>query len=474
MSVPLDRKGSSRRPGSLRRRLAALLAVTVAVVVLLVSGATYLLVAHQLARGQDVALLREATRIQRLIQTGSDFLASGSDTCVYASEPACTRVVTARDRVESGSAALHVTSKALVVARDGSGPAYYTVSAPGRHVRVVVLAVEKAEAVMVGIPTTTTDRTQSRVGLALILLGAVGILLSGLIGFVVAGFGLRPVGRLAESIDRVARTGDPRDGVSLVVDSVRNDELGRLSRSFTTMLEQLDLAQAAQRQLVADASHELRTPLTTLRTNIALLERTEGIPAQSRAVLQRAVGEELLSMQALVADLVDLARGAERQDPSEQVDLHAIVSEAVDAARRHWPGVTFAISAGSPSAHPSGVVDGSHARLERLVSVLLDNAGKYGGAARDVDGTAPVDVGLRVEESAVELTVADRGAGIPEDELERVFDRFYRSPTARSLPGSGLGLAIAQQIVAAHHGTISASRRDGGGTLVSVRLPVAG
>jgi two-component system sensor histidine kinase MprB len=435
------------------------LAVTVAVVVLVVAGGTYLLVVQQLDRGQDVALLREATRIQRLIQTGSDFLASGSDSCRYAAEPACTRVVTAADHVESGDAAMHVTRAALDVAEHGGGPVYSTVAAPGRDVRVVVVPVDAGRAVMVGLPTTTTERTVTRVGTALLLLGALGILLSGVIGYIVAGIGLRPVRLLAAAVDRVARSRDPH--VASLLDVRRNDELGRLSRSFRTMLDELASAQEAQRRLVQDASHELRTPLTTLRTNIALLERRDALPAETRHRLERAVADEVVALQSLVADLVDLARDGEATDPPQRVALADVVAAAVPVAARRWPSTRFRVrSTGCDQ------VLGSEAALERLVGVLLDNAGKHGGGG-------DVDVVVEHRDGVVGLAVSDRGPGIDEADLERVFDRFFRADGARRLPGSGLGLAIARRITDDHGGTVTASRRPGGGTTITVRMPAA-
>lgn len=460
-----------RRGGSLRSRLAAVLAVTVAMVVLVVAVVTYAVVAYQLGRSQDVALLREATRIQRLLQTGSDFLASGSDACLYAAEPACTRTFSARDHIEGGRAVLRITPEALSVAEHGGGPAFATVDAPGRRVRTVVLSTTSGSAVMVGIPTTTTDQTLDRTGFALLVLGVVGILLSGLIGHFVAGWGLRPVRQLAVSIDRVARTRDPRDGV----ETDRDDELGRLGRAFTAMLGELAMANAAQRQLVSDASHELRTPLTTLRTNFALLSRPDGLSDDTRARLRAAMEQEILQMQELVADLVDLARGDEPVIDIEVIDLAQSVRRVLPQAARHWPDASFHLVL----AEPDSLIEGSRGRLERLVSVLLDNAGKHGAPpapARDVDVDRPglgaqVEVEIARRASSIVLTVADRGAGIAEDELGHVFDRFYRSPSARSRPGSGLGLAIADQIVTSFHGTIAARRRDGGGTIVEARFP---
>lgn len=454
-----------RRPGTLRARLAAVLAVTVAFVVLVVAGVTYLLVVHQLERGQDVALLREATRIQRLVDSNASDLASGSATCEYASEPACSRVVAPDAPAESGTSPMRVTGQARAVASGRSSSEYYTVTAATGRVRVVALPVRRSDAapdggaVLVGVPTSIVDRTAARVGTALLVLGIVGIVLSGGIGVAVATIGLRPVRALAASVDRVARSRNPRDGT---LRSDRDDELGRLSRSFDSMLEQLADAQTAQTQLIADASHELRSPLTSLRTNLALLDRGGAVDPERRALLRRSVDDELTSLQLLVDDLVDLARGAERETDVFDVDLARLFRSAALTAGRHWPSARIRVDA--PTAV---IVEGSEERLGRLASVLLDNAGKYGGVG-------DVEVAIRVDESgAARILVSDRGPGIAEEDRTRVFDRFYRSGAARSHPGSGLGLAIAHQIVIAHGGAIAAEPRGGGGTRIVVRLPSA-
>jgi two-component system sensor histidine kinase MprB len=497
-----------RRPprrGSLGTRLTLVIAATVAAVVLLVATGTFVVVAVQLGRDQDVALLREATRVQRSLQDGASLPAltgedaagedaagedatgddaagddaTGDDAgdgppggCAYVGQPACARVVHTGDAVGSGSGPLRTTRAALAVAAGTERSAIATVEG-SPDVRTLTLRVYDGEAVMVGIPTTTTDRTVRRIGIALLGTGVVGVLLAMAVGVLAARVGLRPVRDLDASIRRVAATRDPHDRV----DVRRDDELGRLATSFNTMLAELAEAEDTQRRFVADASHELRTPLTTLRTNITLLGR-DGLPEDTRAELHDAVERELVGMQELVGDLLDLAHGEERPggdgDDTDPVDLRPVLQEAVERASRHWPSVAFHLAL--PATGP-GVVDGDRERFARLVDVLLDNAGKYSTvAARDGTGEQVVDVGLAMHPSSVVLTVEDHGVGIPEADRTRVFDRFTRSDRARAVPGSGLGLAIAHQIVVRSGGTIEAAARadrDPAGTRMIVTLPTA-
>jgi two-component system sensor histidine kinase MprB len=141
---------------------------------------------------------------------------------------------------------------------------------------------------------------------------------------------------------------------------------------------------------------------------------------------------------------------------AEDVRLDHLVAAAVQRARRHAPSVTFATE-----LEPA-LVQGVPARLDRAVANLLDNAAKWSPEGATVD--------VRLHDG--ELTVRDRGPGIPADERAHVFDRFFRAATARGRPGSGLGLAIVRQVAEGHGGTVAAEAADGGGAVLRLRLPV--
>jgi two-component system sensor histidine kinase MprB len=138
-----------------------------------------------------------------------------------------------------------------------------------------------------------------------------------------------------------------------------------------------------------------------------------------------------------------------------EVDFAEVVATALAGARRDWPRTVF-----TADLEPC-LVCGHAERLKTAVRNLLDNAAKFGPPG------APVEVRLQ----AGELTVRDHGPGIPPDDLPRVFDRFYRTTTARGVPGSGLGLSIVRQVAAGYGGTVQAESAAGGGTLLRFRLP---
>jgi two-component system sensor histidine kinase MprB len=256
---------------------------------------------------------------------------------------------------------------------------------------------------------------------------------------------------LTAAAESVAETGDLSERVAVN----GSDELGRLAARFNAMLAALEGSVGAQRRLVADASHELRTPLTAVRTNIDLL-REGKLPADEA---QRALAEasvELAALTSLVSDLVELARGAERKLRFEAVQLDDLVAEAVERAQARAPQVHF------HTALEHTTVQADPVLLDRAVSNLLDNAVKYGP-----DGST-----VRVAVAGGEVTVADEGPGITGEDLPHVFDRFYRSASARSKPGAGLGLAIVREAAEAHGGRATAESSSAGARF-RLTLPVS-
>ena len=220
------------------------------------------------------------------------------------------------------------------------------------------------------------------------------------------------------------------------------------------MLGALEESSRAQRQLVADASHELRTPLTSLRTNIEVLATERTLPPGDREKLLGDVVEQLGEMTSLIAELIELARAEQTHEEPEDVRLDLLTESAVERAQRNTPSIVFKPELGESLVH------GVPSTIERAVANLLDNAAKWSQPGGEVE------VGVHDGE----VTVRDHGAGIAEEDLPYVFDRFYRASSARGLPGSGLGLAIVKQVAEAHGGTVTAEPAAGGGTLMRLRL----
>lgn len=218
-----------------------------------------------------------------------------------------------------------------------------------------------------------------------------------------------------------------------------------------------------QAQLIADAGHELRTPLTSLRTNVELLARSDetgrAIPPEDRTALMASVKAQMTELASLIGDLQELSRpDAPDPGPLQVVALHTIVESALERARLRGPDLTIEVA-----LHP-WYVRAEPAALERALVNVLDNAVKFSPPG------AAVEVALSAQG---ELTVRDHGPGIPADELPYVFERFWRSPSARALPGSGLGLSIVARTVQQTGGEVALRRAAGGGTVAAIRIPGA-
>ncbi|MFI0372145.1 sensor histidine kinase [Actinomadura sp. 1N219] len=376
------------------------------------------------------------------------------------------QVVSAQGRACTipGAGVLDVTAEDAAVARgerdrvsrDGTG-----VTARGQDDRVRVLTRSfrtrdgTRVALSFAISLDEVEGPLDNLTLLLVAVTAVGVLVSAGAGLMIARAGLRPVDELTGAVEHVARTEDlgtriPEEGT---------DEIARLSRSFNSMTAALAASRERQRQLIADAGHELRTPLTSLRTNIDLLLRSEAagrdLPEATHRNLLAGVKAQMLELSTLVGDLLELARPADAEPVRETVALHDVVTRAVERARLRGPGLTV------EAATEPWYVEGDPASLERAVVNLLDNAVKFSPSG----GT----VAVRLADG--ELTVRDHGPGITPEDLPHVFERFWRSPSARSLPGSGLGLSIVARVVAECGGRVGLEPAPGGGALARVRLP---
>jgi two-component system sensor histidine kinase MprB len=305
-----------------------------------------------------------------------------------------------------------------------------------------------------------TKKQLGDLSLVLFLIGGAGVVVAAVAGTAVARTGLRPVQRLTRATERVARTGDLRP-----IHVEGDDELARLSHSFNLMLGAVADAQNRQRQLVADAGHELRTPLTSLRTNLELLLAAEKpdtpqLAETDKAEIHEDLRAQLDELTQLIGDLVELAREDAPPLTHEHVDMLEVVEQALARARRRAGDVTFEVD-----LQPWYLFGEPHT-LERAVLNLLDNAVKFS----PVGGTVRVELRPAAHGYAF-LQVADAGPGIKDADLPHVFDRFYRSDEARTLPGSGLGLAIVKSAAERHGGAVFAGRSADGGALIAMRLP---
>ncbi|MFD3519202.1 sensor histidine kinase [Streptomyces sp. NPDC058653] len=450
----------------LRSRLAMLVATAVAVAVAAAAVACWLLTRAQLEAELDNSLRNTSAPVS-LVQNALSRCGTTAEPSPHSSGFAYIQIVSDEGArcVDASSQPVKVQHADIAVADGRQQSALHdSTTDEGAAVRVhtqLVLVSRTGEQVAVSIsrPLAEIDSSLNRLALLLTAVAGAGVIGAGVAGLWVARTGLRPVDGLTRAVEHVARTED----LSLRIPAEGEDEIARLSRSFNSMTAALASSRDRQAQLIADAGHELRTPLTSLRTNVELLARSDetgrAIPPEDRTALMASVKAQMTELAALIGDLQELSRpDAAHPGPLQVVALHTIVESALERARLRGPDLRIEVE-----LRP-WYVRAEPAALERALINVLDNAVKFsppGGA---------IEVALSARG---ELTVRDHGPGIPAEELPHVFERFWRSPSARALPGSGLGLSIVARTVQQTGGEIALRPAAGGGTVAAIRIPGA-
>lgn len=290
--------------------------------------------------------------------------------------------------------------------------------------------------------------------------GLLGVFSAFLGAAVAANAGTRPIRRLQHATDFIARTDDLRP-----IPVEEDDEIGRLTESFNGMLAALQASRTRQAELVADAGHELRTPLTSLRTNIELVMFAQStgrpLPLQELKEIEADIVAQIEELSNLIGDLVDLAR----EESNSYVDMHYVdisqrFADSISRVQRRRSDVTF-----EADLFPWYVFADPFS-LSRALTNLLDNAAKWS----PVEGVVRITM-QQVSVDTVRIDIADQGPGILESERNKIFERFYRSMKARTMPGSGLGLAIVKQVIERADGSIQALDNPGGGALMRIMIP---
>jgi signal transduction histidine kinase len=326
-----------------------------------------------------------------------------------------------------------------------------------------VLAVRAANnTVLVVTDLTRVDDSIRVLARVALIGGPLAVLLMGLATYLVAALTLRPVAALRNGASDITAAGLAAQ--RLPVPGAR-DEIHRLAVTLNAMLDRIDSATSKQRTFVGDAAHELRSPLASLRVQLEVSQRIG--PDNDWSGLVDDVLQDVSRLDRLVEDLLSLARldeasGSHRHEP---LSFDALLSEAIDHYQNARVPVIF-----TPTLAVS--LSGDPDALRRIAVNLTDNALRY--AATNVTLTLRIDQSQR-RPTAV-LCVIDDGPGIPADERERVFDRFYRLEASRSREsgGTGLGLAIVRELVQAHQGSVRLTARPDGqrGLCAEVILPM--
>ncbi|MEV6314769.1 HAMP domain-containing sensor histidine kinase [Streptomyces sp. NPDC051776] len=353
----------------------------------------------------------------------------------------------------------------------------------GRRYRVLVRERPGGGTVAAAIDLTPLNDTTRRLIRIEIVVTAVVLTGLALLGSAVVRIGLKPLADVeatAESIidgDDLSRRVPERAPPST--------EIGRLSATLNTMLVRIDqsfaessAAQERLRRFVADAGHELRTPLAAVLGLVELHRSGAAGSRQDVTALLDGIEAEGRRMRLLVEDLLLLARlDQERPQASEPVDLVPLAVDALATARATEPDRPLRLDLppgdedrGNGDDGPRPTVVGDDVRLARVLTNLVSNALRHTPAGTSVT----VRIGTDEKAGQAVVEVADTGPGVPEEEAERVFDRFHRVGDGRDRAsgGTGLGLSIVAAIVTAHGGSVRCLRTPGGGATFEVRLPL--
>lgn len=444
---------------SLRLRLALFGAAVVALTLVVFGALLYALLAHGATTNQDDALRSRAHEAAASLNSASGGLTpsppiapadlrTSNDVFVEVFDPGW---IVAYTTAQLNGAPPAPPDRLRAAVAQGSGGSFDT----DRGIRYYALPFNDGY-VVTGQSTRVVQSNLSGIVGFLIISGVPTLLAALAASWLVAGRALRPLKDVAGAADEIGRA---RDFGRRLPQRRSRDEVALLSTSFNRMLEQLQDSFDSQRRFVADASHELRTPLTTIQGNAGLLARGPDVSDEVRRAAAADIAAETARMTRLVERMLTLARA----DSGLKLDLvpveiGPVVLEVCRQARSVHTDREVASSAAGAT------IAGDEDAIRQLIWILLDNGLRF--------SRSRVSVTLAVEGEWARLTVADDGPGIPVDEREHVFERFYRSDRARTGHGAGLGLSIARWIVEQHRGRILAGEGSDGGAAMYVDLPL--
>ena len=344
---------------------------------------------------------------------------------------------------------------------DESEPFFESIDVDGTPYRVVTYPIEAPtqpalfDTPVIGVQlsrdVTSENAALSNLAVQLAVLSSVGVLAVVAASWFVGRWLTKPINQLTTTAEHLAALDDLPGRVEVR----RNDEIGRLAESYNRLMSALEVGREQQRRLVADASHELRTPLTSLRMRVEYLAHDDP-GAERRDEILRAAVADAEQLSALVTDLVDLAADARSaEEEPEPIELAELVA---DVAARAGVSAGRSITVDVDET----VVEVRPTMVRRALHNLVDNAVKYGAPGGQI----------MIRSCSGRIEVIDEGPGIAEEDSALVFDRFYRSPKARSRPGNGIGLAIVKQVADAHGGDVWARARPGGGAIVGFSVVI--
>lgn len=293
----------------------------------------------------------------------------------------------------------------------------------------------------------------------LILLGV--FLLSGLGGLFIAGMALRPLNVFSKKIGLIT---EKNLNERVLIEGL-DTELKQLAKSFNATLERLEQSFLMQRQFLADASHELRTPTSVIKSYCEVTLKQERKVEEYQSAL-KVINEVVTKISFLIDKILEVSRlDSQMVMRPEKLDIMDVLKDVyhlmLPLAEKN--GITIALH-----GELKTVVNGDRERLVEMFTNIVDNAIKYNQAGGRVD----IELCL-INKKDASISIADTGIGMPQEEVDRIFERFYRIDTSRGeIAGSGLGLSIAKAIAEAHHGRIIVQSEIGTGSIFKIYIPL--
>jgi len=453
-------------PFPIRVRLTLWYSGVLAISLVLLSVVAWFAILASLYRAVDADLLDRAAGMRQLLEreligrpteaVGRDFAEHGGGDALQIRDEHGTWIYRAPRAIDAGT-----PLEPLLMVTQPRVTRISIAGLPFRSVTASVTVNRRAYTFQIVEPLRDIDAALGQLRRSMIIVLPLIVAIATVGGYLVSRRALAPVDELT-SAARAIRAHNLSERVPALG---TGDELERLSATLNEMLQRLDTAFRRTQQFTADASHELRTPVAFMRTAAEVLLRQPRTDAEWRAGVSE-IHEELIRTTTLIEDLMTLARSDAHTEPRSHgpLDLRGPIDRAVHRAKAFAEARAVQIEA--PESAPAAV-DGDAALLERLFSILLDNAVKYtpaggciGVRLASVDGDAVVEV-------------RDTGIGIASGDLPHIFERFYRSDKARAREtgGIGLGLAIARWIAEMHDATIRVDSAPGSGSVFTVTFP---
>ena len=321
----------------------------------------------------------------------------------------------------------------------------------------------KAGWLQVGVPLTDLRYTQHLILAVSIITALFSIVIAGVLSWLIIGQSLEPLQMMVKITDRITSTDDLSQRIP--VTTANNDEIGNLVLAFNKTLVRLERLFNTQRRFLADVSHELRTPLTVIKGNVGLMRMMNEYDEESL----KSIESEVDRLTRLVKELLLMIQAESGRLPLtlEVVRLDDLLFEVFEEMK--------VLSAGVHDIHikriEPALVTGDRDRLKQVLLNLGSNAVKF------TPDKESITLDLSVKKNWVIVTISDEGPGIPHEEREFLFERFYRGDKSRTRSkrevGFGLGLPIAYWIVRSHGGHIDVESKVGKGTVFSVWLPIS-